>query len=171
MALLELADAKAHLRVDTNGLDDEIGALIASAERTIERQANIVATQRETAFNFDSFEAALVLPLAPIDAETVEISYLDAAGAPRQVAPEAFRVVTRNRVTRLVPAIGATWPTAAEADGAITVSALAGFATADAIPKNLIHAGRLLVQGWFEGNPDAIRLADGLIDLERLVIA
>ncbi|AJP72932.1 head-tail connector protein [Sphingomonas hengshuiensis] len=172
MAILTLEDAKQHLKVDTDDRDDEIVRLIAAAERAIERTTRLVPTRRAVSFAFASFAPELVLSLAPIAAETVAIRFLDAVGDEQTVSPADFRVVPFEGVTRLVPAIGKSWPQVASAQGAVRVDAEAGFDFPDTMPAALVHAARLMIGAWFDGaSESALKVAADLLELERLIIA
>ncbi|MDE8651887.1 head-tail connector protein, partial [Novosphingobium album (ex Liu et al. 2023)] len=149
---ISLADAKAQMRVDSSDEDATIQRLIDAASRHVERLSGYVAGQRSETFRFDVFGRQLELRLRPVDLESIEIRYLDASGAEQTFTD--FRATEKHGTVRLVPAIGACWPSAACAVGAISVSAQVGFAldedgAAPDTPDHVLHAVRICVASWF----------------------
>lgn len=152
---ISLEDARLYLRVNTQDEDNAIARFIRAAGRQIETVYGLVAVQREVAFNLDCFPRELRIPLVPVVANSITISYLDAAGEFQ--AFEDFRSFVRHDWTFVTPAIGARWPSAAPVPGAITVAATVGYIDPglspeeqqDAVPTDFQHAARLLVEQMF----------------------
>ncbi|MBG6116787.1 putative phiE125 gp8 family phage protein [Sphingobium sp. JAI105] len=171
---ITVADAKLHLRVETADDDVAIADLIRIAARQIETIYGVVAVRREVAFNLDCFPRDLRIPLVPVIADSITISYLDAAGEFQ--AFENFRSFVRQDWTFVTPAIGARWPTAAAVPGAITVTATVGHidrdasiqAQQEAVPHDVRQATRYLVEHLYTraGGPIP-RSVDDLIDHYR----
>lgn len=149
---ISLADAKLHLRVDGPDEDSLIAALIAAAGVEVERTVGLVAPARPHIFQFNCFAQFLELRLGPVDLDTIEISYLDLNGDQQSLAD--FRAVAQDGVVRILPAIGSSWPAAARAIGAISVTATVGYIVTEetgaaTAPAHVKHAVRLCVGSWF----------------------
>lgn len=156
--LITLAEARAQLGLEEDETADDglIEGYIAAAAAHFESRFGIIADQAERSWSFDRFARLMVIPATPIDTETLAISYLAADGTEQALAD--FRTVTIGRHVRLLPAIGAAWPLAADADGVVTVTATAGYvappeggapATSDGVPADIKVAGRLAVAHWY----------------------
>lgn len=103
---LTLADAKAHLRVDSNDEDALIGQLISAARARVEDYCNRFFASANFALVYDkmpSGEDALTLPPIGVSAIT-EIGYTDADGA-----VELFTAYTFNAERETVTP-DAEWP-------------------------------------------------------------
>lgn len=148
---IALDDMKMHLRVDDDSEDALIAQLTLAAVKRIERETGYVcAAERTETFRFDAFDDQLRLPLRPVKADSVAISYLDTSGSAQTFAD--FRLVEMDKITRLVPAVGATWPAPAQTAGAVTVTATVGYPGADlatAPDDDLRAAAKLIVGHWF----------------------
>lgn len=142
---IDLADAKLHLRLDETEEDMEIQRLIDAAAAHIGSIYGVVAAQ-EVDFQIDHFAANVRVPYRPVDGETIIVRYLDALGA-EQVF-EDFRAYARDGWTWLQPKVGKAWPSIAPVEGAIAITATAGYSPANA-PADLVHASRLLVDHWY----------------------
>lgn len=171
---ITIDDARLHMRVSTRDEDETIGRLIKVATRQIETVYGLVAAQREVAFNLDCFPRELRIPLIPVIADSIAISYLDTAGE-FQVF-EDFRSFVRQDWTFVTPSIGARWPSTAPVPGAITLTATVGYIDPDlnsdqkqdAAPADFQQATRLLVEQLFlrSGGPMPPAV-DDLIDHYR----
>ena len=168
-----LEDAKAHLVAVPDDDATLVQSLVDAAAAHIERRTGYVAASRaDEAFSFDRFGRQLELRLRPVDPESIAVSYLDGDGT-EQVFTD-IRVVEINGTTRILPAIGHSWPTPVCAPGAVTVTATVGYAATDAdgapaAPDTLKHATRLLIGSWYQDResgpvPETVAL---LLDDER----
>ncbi|SDC30831.1 phage conserved hypothetical protein, phiE125 gp8 family [Sphingomonas sp. YR710] len=154
MPLLSLAEAKDHLRLEDDDLDSDltIGGLISTAQRMLDESFGVVIDLVQRRWTLDSFADFLLIPFRPIDADTIEITWLDDAGTAQPFT--AFRAVAIGGWLRLLPAIGTSWPIPADAPGVVTVTATAGYAE-DAVPDDLKTVGKMLVAHWFENREAA----------------
>lgn len=156
---ITIDDARVHLRVDTRTEDANIGRLIQVAARQIETVYGIVSVRREVAFLFDRFAREMRIPLIPVAADSITVSYLDEAGEAQPFT--GFRSFVRHDWTWIAPVVGACWPRAACVPGAITVTADVGHIdpAADAedalaaVPVDLQQAARLTVEHLYRRMP------------------
>lgn len=146
-----LAEAKAHLRVDTSGEDAYIEGLIAAAQGWIDGpegwlgRAIGVQTLEVRMSGFPG--GVIALPYRPA-IETTRIAYVDGDGEAAILDPEQYETV--GYMVR--PVFGASWPSAGE----VRVRYRAGYdgrvheegGTGDA-PPGIKHAILLLVGQWY----------------------
>lgn len=151
MAILTLAEAKAHLRVSHSSDDTIITAHIATAEKVIEAYTGYVGTQREEAMVFDAFADELLLPKYPVDTASVVVTYMDTAGATQTVDASEYRIYERLGRTRISPAIGKSWPAVACIRNAVTVTADVGYAVDDEPDPTAQSLAVLLVRALYDG--------------------
>lgn len=160
--LLILDEARAHLGFEEgeNADDQKVLDLIAGVVSTLDSQLGLVIDQAPRSWIFDRFEDLFILPGLPVVPESVVVSYLDSSGSSQVVA--GVRVVSTGKFTRILPAIGSTWPAPADAAGVVTVSATVGYVaedvaaeSSDGVPADLKTVGKLLIGHWFE-NREAV---------------
>ena len=86
-------------------------------------------------------DACLYVPLIPV-ASVSSIAYVDSAGASQTWTGSLYQVQTSpKRRTRIAPAYGESWPDyRSETFGAVTVTFVAGWASAAALPLPLRQA-------------------------------
>lgn len=136
-----LAQIKADLKVETAAEDDFLQRTLAGALSHIETQCGLVCIQRDQEFSFDHFGRAIMLPLFPVDAESVQVKYLDRSGEEQSLV---VRAVKRARRTFLAPEIGACWPADVACGlGVITVNASVGYANPSEVPDDIKTAIRI----------------------------
>jgi uncharacterized phiE125 gp8 family phage protein len=178
---ITLAEAKVQVSVDHDEHDSLITGMISAGAGHIEDTTGFVCPKREDEpFVFDRFGRELVLPLRPVDADTIVVSYLDGDGAPQTFAE--FRTYERNGLLRIAPGIGHSWPSVPCARGVITVTADVGWPAATAetpVPcqATLKRASLLCVGTWYANREGVVvgtivnTLPDGfaaLLEAERL---
>jgi uncharacterized phiE125 gp8 family phage protein len=138
-AVLSLADAKAHLRVDGSDEDTLIASLRDAAADWVERHAGVSLAPRAFEWRGEGFEPVIDLPLRPVTAITA-ITYLDAAGVSVALAPADWRLSADS----IMPAAGTVWPGTLEEPGAVTISFTAGFVDRTFAP-GLHHAVKMML--------------------------
>lgn len=132
---VDLARAKAHLRVDFDTDDALIAAYLAAAVSAVEKQSGRILEERALTYRIDAFPLAdsmkIVLPVDPV--VSVEgVDYVDADGTGQSIAEGAapgdggFRTVA-GEPYMLLPERGAAWPAADDRPGAVTVRYTAGY--------------------------------------------
>jgi len=147
---LPLADAKAHLRLDTNDEDAVVGAMIAAARIAVEtaiRQVLIAQQWRvaDTAWPADRRIGLPVLPLIAVDA----VRALDAGNSPTAVPVTDYSVAADTGIVTINADAAALAP-ALSANG-YEIDFTAGFGTASTdVPRALRQAIAMLVTHWFE---------------------
>lgn len=173
-----LAEAKVHLRVDTDADDGRITRLIATARELCETIARRAFVAQTWDLWLDGFPASpgyfdrrireqgpslaawlpraglgeIQLPRPPL-VSVAGVYHLDAAGVERTVSPSAYRVLT-GTPGRLTPAAGQLWPKALDATDAVRVRYTAGFGAASAVPSCVKDAILLAVERLYDGTPE-----------------
>jgi uncharacterized phiE125 gp8 family phage protein len=163
---VSVADAKAHLRVDTADDDALIAALIAVATGMVESATQRRLITQTLDWVLPCWRPAIVLPVAPAQSVT-SITYVDTTDTPQVLDPSGYTVLTRtNKV--IVPSYGNIWPylypVAAEP---LVIRFVVGYEDvtvggeepddpADGIPVELLHMIKLQVAFMYENREPAV---------------
>lgn len=163
---ISLADAKAHLRVETTDEDGLIAGLIAAARNHVETITGRFLMRQTIDVSFDAFDDILELG-APL-VSVVSVTYIDEIGATQTVPSPDYVVVAPNTqpepIGYVQPAYGKTWPTAHAQASAVTIRALFGAVKAADVPAALRAAMLLHVADLYENREaqSAVPLAENL---------
>jgi len=142
---VDLATAKAHLRVDADDENAGISALIAAARDYVELYCGIAIVQRTVTIKCDGFADFAALPLVPLISVS-SVSYVDGTGATQTLAGSVYEARADGMDASIVLKNGQSWPDVQDGSR-ITVTAVVGFAT---IPDAIKHAILLLVGEWYD---------------------
>ncbi|WP_069445129.1 head-tail connector protein [Methyloceanibacter stevinii] len=148
---ISLAEAKAHLRIDTDDEDTLISSLIVAARMLVERSLGLALITQSWSHFLDAVpqRGCVALPLGPVQAVSAVnlhggeggMSTVDAGSYDIDVLSDPARVV----LTALVPSAGL------RPFNGFEVSFVAGFGDAAAdVPQPIRQALLLLVAHWFE---------------------
>jgi uncharacterized phiE125 gp8 family phage protein len=143
-----LAEAKAHLRVEHSADDTLISALIVAAREAAESRtgrALITQTWRSTHAEWPD---DIALPRPPL-VSVQTVTYLDADGVRQTLAGSSYLVITDSLVGNILPAYGASWPTARAEPGSIRIDYTAGYGNAAAVPQALKVWMLLVIGTWY----------------------
>jgi uncharacterized phiE125 gp8 family phage protein len=153
--LVDLADAKLHLRLLEDDFDSEVRAAISAASVHLDVDGDgfgglgfpIVAQQWSSkASGFTS--KVLRLPFARI-IEVTEIRFTAPSGT-SAVVPSTDYLLTRcgrASVIKLLP--GKSWPAVMEKPDAVDVRFAAGFSDVDSVPGDITQAAKQLIGFYF----------------------
>ena len=149
-----LADAKAHLRLDTTDEDDLVEALILAARVTVERTTRLGLVEQTWRVRLADWPAdrRVALPVAPVG-EVASVRVRSAAGIETIVAPASYALdgafdAPILRIGRAVA--GPDGP-----PGGIEIDLVVGYGPdGAAVPAPLRLAVRRLVAQWFEHRGD-----------------
>lgn len=175
---IELAQAKAHLRVSTSDEDDLILALVAAATTRIEEETRRALITQTWELNLDYFEvpnrelitppvsfrpAVISLPRPPlqsvswvtyIDGDQNTVYLYDSVGSPTETS--ALLVDTSSQPGRITPAYNGTWPATLDQMNAVAIRYVAGYGpNGDSVPAPLKSAVLLLLGHLYE-NREAV---------------
>lgn len=168
---VSLAEAKAHLRVDTADDDDLITSLIQAAREYVE---NVTRRQLVTAtwvLTRDNLAAVMELVRPPLQSVT-SVKYTDLAGDQQTASDTLYDVDADTLPGRILLGCNQGWPTnrGHTNDVEITYKAGYGDATTD-VPEAIRAAIKLLIGHWHEnreavvaaGVPRTLELAVGAL--------
>lgn len=152
-APIDLASAKAHLRVDFESDDALIQGLIDAATAWLDGHAGVLGralvTQTWKArFDYCFPAWRIPLPLSPVQAVD-SIEYVDAQGATQTVSSSDY-VVIDGPAAAVQPAFGKAWPAPRGQARAVAITFTAGYGAPDDVPGALKAAIKLLVGHFYE---------------------
>ncbi len=157
---LSLAEAKAHLRLETSADDALVTSLIITSRLHIEAALGLALTAQDWTLVLDAWPATGVvnIPMRPVTAVTaVRVRASD--GTPSVVPTATYVFEGAGLPPRLVPASGAL-PNPGRAAGGIEIDFTAGFGTtAGSVPEPIRQALKLLVAHWYE-HRDPVEIGD-----------
>lgn len=147
---ITVAQAKAHLRIDTTAEDILIASLILTSRLHIEAALGLALITQYWQLQLNAFPPAnaLTLPLYPVSAITA-VRTIAADGTITTLSPSAT-ALDAGPPARVV-CTGLNWPAVTAVANGISISFVAGFgASADAVPAPIRQAMLLLVAHWYE---------------------
>ncbi len=154
-----LAEAKAHLRVDTATDDAYIGSLITAAREWVEQYLDRTLVHTQWVMRFDKFPPDgthdIELPRPPMatagTTTAVALTFTFENGTTSTYSTASYRV-DRDGVPGTVKTLyGQTWPPHLQDDNAISVTWWGGYgAIGTSVPAAIRHAMLMLVGMWYE---------------------
>lgn len=174
---ITLAEAKAHLRVETTHEDELIQDLIKAARQEAERQTSICMIRQDWRLFLDYWpdHGMIEVPIRPL-VSVEEIRIFDAQGTAQILGSDAYMVDIYATLPRIY---AIAMPSAQQLLNGIEIDMRCGFGEAGAdVPDLLKRAILVLVAHWFEfrgtyspkDQPVSIPpLFDRLIASERVV--
>lgn len=148
-----LAEAKAHLRVDTDADDAYISSLITVARAYCEERLDTTFITSTWQAKYDNFPLwGIILPRPPMQAENVTIAYRDEGGSTQSITSGAsqFQIDASVIPGRAYPLYNDTWPSVRGDENSVTVTWQAGYGDAGSdVPAVVKHAILLLCGAWY----------------------
>jgi uncharacterized phiE125 gp8 family phage protein len=166
--LLLLAEAKAHLRIETNDSDAWLTSRIVAAREYVEHETGRSFGTQTLRMTLPVFADAVALERPPI-VSVSSVTYLDAAGVRQTVPAPTYYLDRSEPVTPVLRrAISAQWPVTGDQIGGVEINYVAG--TWGARPEAAIEFMLLLLGTMFENREaDAERAAQRLQFADRLL--
>ena len=159
-----LAEAKAHLRVDTSDDDAYIGTLITAAREWCEQYLDRTLVHTQWVMRFDRFPvdstADIELPRPPVvssgTATSVTVAYTLEDGTTATYSTSLFRVDRASTPGAVKTNYAQTWPPHRQDDNSVSVTWWAGYgADGTSVPAAIRHAMLMLVGTWYERRASA----------------
>ncbi len=156
-----LAEAKAHLRVDTATDDSYIATLITAAREWVEEYLDRALVHQQYVMRLDSFPYEFELPRPPMatsgTATAVVVTYTLGDDSTATLSSTQYRV-DRNATPGVVRQLRAgTWPGNLDDQNAVTVTWWAGYgASGTSVPAAIRHAILMLVGHWYDGSRSGV---------------
>lgn len=173
---VSLADAKAHMRIDTGDDDVMISALITAARQEAEKITRRALITQTWELVLDSFPCEFHLPYPTL--QSVEsIKHLDTDGVEQTLSAAHYLVDADTEPARVVPAYGQVWPSTINQIAAVRIRYIAGYGDADTdIPTAIKQWIMIKVATLYENREatapiklEATPFVDGLLDEYRIV--
>ncbi len=154
-----LAEAKAHLRVDTADDDTYITGLVRAAREWVEQYLDRTLVHTQWVMRFDKFPPDgtldIELPRPPMvasgTATAVALTFTYENGDTATYSTASFRVDRASTPGAVKTNYGQTWPPHRQDDNAISVTWWAGYgASGSDVPAAIRHAMLMLCSHWYE---------------------
>ena len=173
-----LAEAKAHLRVDTADDDTYITGLVRAAREWVEQYRDRTLGHTQCVMRFDRFSPDgtldIELPRPPMvasgTATAVALTFTYENGDTATYSTASFRVDRASTPGAVKTLYGQTWPPHLQDDNAISVTWWAGYgASGSDVPQGVKNAMLLYVHELYEkrGNAEPPDAAKALLDAYR----
>ena len=173
-----LAEAKAHLRVDTADDDAYITGLVRAAREWVEQYLDRTLVHTQWVMRFDKFPADstadIELPRPPVvasgTATAVTVAYTLEDGTTASYSTASFRVDRVSTPGAVKTNYAQTWPPHRQDDNAISVTWWAGYGPSGSdVPQGVKNAMLLYVHELYEkrGNAEPPDAAKALLDAYR----
>lgn len=170
---IDLALAKAHLRLDTDTENTLIDALIRSSREYAEAFTGrplITQTWDDKRDGFPCDGGPIWLPKSPVSAVS-SITYLDTAGATQTWSSSDYRTDLptgpKAAKARITPGHGLSYPSTYGVMNAVTVRFVCGYGTSgDAVPAPILQAMLLLIgHGYQTREPVMVGVGIGAVQV------
>ncbi len=159
-----LAEARAHLRLDTADEDALLTAFITAARAALEGETRRAFVTQSWRLLLDDWPGVTVrLPLAPVVAVTAVT--LEGTGA---LDPAHYETALAGDEPRLVAA--RAWPAPLHSVAGIAIDFEAGYGAAAAVPAPLKQAVLMLAAHWFE-HREPVSLGGAPVEMPLAVAA
>lgn len=155
-----LAEAKQHLRVDTNDDDAYIAGLIQAAREWVESYLDRTLVLTQWTMRLEEFPEEIELPRPPVatsgTATAVTVTYTMATGTTATLDSAQYRVDRHSTPGELYPLYAGTWPVNRADENAISVTWWAGYGpNGSDVPAAIRHAMLMLIGTWYERRASA----------------
>ena len=161
--MIDVAAAKAWMKVETAAEDALIGGLVNAAVATIEAQTGKFLSMKGFTQELARFPlcSPYLIRLSRGPVATIDAIEYDPADGSAAVEVDDFRLI-EGLNGALLPAFGATWPSTLEGPAAVRISGTAGFGDDEA--PELDQAALMLVAHWYQ-NRDAVSVGPAATEL------
>jgi len=174
---VDLATAKAHLRLDIPDDDVLVQNLISAARESVEMQTGIAMLQQTWQLYLDRWPRAYCVELwpspgVPLGAillsrkpvqSVASVTWYGSDGSTNVVPSTAYTLDSASRPARVVPAINTYWPSMSLVPSSgVVVQFVAGYADAAHVPATLKQAMLLTIGHWYEHRESVMAESRGI---------
>ena len=154
-----LAEAKAHLRVDTADDDAYITGLVRAAREWVEQYLDRTLVHTQWVMRFDKFPADstadIELPRPPVvasgTATAVTVAYTLEDGTTASYSTASFRVDRASTPGAVKTNYAQTWPPHRQDDNSVSVTWWGGYGPSGSdVPQAIRHAMLMLIAFWYD---------------------
>lgn len=124
------------MREPTTLRDSIIERAITAAREHLEDIQSLQVLTGSLVMVLDAFPDVIRLPRTPVTSVT-SIVYTDADGVEQTLSAANYRLDSASLQARITPAFDETWPSTRTQTGAVTVTFVAGYATAALVPAGV----------------------------------
>jgi len=158
LRIISVSAFKLHHNVPDDDTDTLIEEYIEAATDFAEQYQRRCFRDSTWQALYDCFPSGGVfyVPIPPLIADSVSITYLDEAGASQTLASSVYTVDAISQPGRVALAYGQSWPSTYGQIGAVTLQFDAGYETVAAVPARTKQAIRKLVSHWVENKEPMI---------------
>jgi uncharacterized phiE125 gp8 family phage protein len=152
-ALITLADAKAHLRVDHTDEDAYITSLIGVATEILDGNTGEIGKALITqtwAYTGARPCGSFDMPVKPVQSIT-SIKYYDADNVQQTLSLSDYTLLN----DRLTPNAGVSWPSGYNRVDSYEIVFVAGYGDVSDVPAGIIQAAYLLISHYYDNRADA----------------
>ena len=154
---VSLAEAKTHLRVDSDDEDTYISTLIVSAQRQVEAFTNRCLSDTTYELHLSSFPAGgIVLPFSPLKTLT-SVKYYDGDNNQRTWVEDTDYFYTISEEPPMIRYLDGTESVYESRMDNVIVRFIAGYTSPAVIPPGLQHSIKLLLTDLYEMRTDLPR--------------
>lgn len=155
-----LAEAKAHIRVDTSTDDTLISGYITTAREWTEDYIDRALVTQRLVMRLDTFPAEIELPRPPMvasgTATAVIVTYVTGeAGGTATLSASSYRVDRDSTPGIIRNLYGGTWPSHLIDQNSVSVTWFAGYGAAADVPQRVKSAILMCVHELYEKRGDA----------------
>lgn len=129
------AECMTHLRLDDEADKAYVEALIVAAREYAEQATGRALITQTWQLKIDDFPRIITVPNPPLQSAT--ITYVDANGDTQTLATSVYTVNTTAEPGRIYEAYNQTWPSVRDQEDAVTVTYVAGYTSASAVPQTI----------------------------------
>tara|TARA_R110002020_G_scaffold58135_4_gene159575 strand:+ start:285 stop:860 length:576 start_codon:yes stop_codon:yes gene_type:complete len=154
--ILTLAEAKAHLKVDTTADDTLITTLIKSATQSAEQFTNMYFITTDVKQYCDTWTDVQTLYKSPVQSINV-IKYYDNDNTLQTLASSVYLLDDKSKPARVTTDVDQNFPTLADRTNAIEVRYDVGFGDAASdVPEIIKQAVLLIIGNWYANRESVI---------------
>lgn len=175
---VDLASAKAHLRVDVADDDTLITALIGAATQAAEQITGRALMAQTWELTLDAFPSALELTRVPVQSIT-SLTYVNSAGTATVLSNTLYALDNADDFgwAYVVPVYAGAWPVTRDEINAVKLRYVAGYPDAASVPESIKAWIKLQVGAMYEnreseviekGAAITLGFADRLLDRYRV---
>ncbi|NNF65982.1 MAG: hypothetical protein HKM98_00570 [Gammaproteobacteria bacterium] len=163
-----LNEARLHLRIDDCHNDDDsyVEALIKSARHRVEGFLHRALISQTWKLYLPEFPTEIMLPMGDVQSVS-SVEYVDTDGSPQTLATSEYQTDLNAVPARIKEAYSKNWPsTRVNEYNAVTVTFVAGYGAASAVPEPIKQAILLIVGHLYE-NRENVSAGTQLYDVPQ----
>ncbi len=153
-----LAEAKLHLKIDSDTTDDNlITALIVAAREQAEKYTGRALVEQVWEYYIDEFEDDEIELLHPPLMSITSITYIDPDNVTQTLSTSIYDADLHSEPGQIYLKYGKSWPSVLDIENSIKITYKAGYgATAASVPASIKAAILLLIGDLYENRQETI---------------